>query len=43
VQAYNLLAARGVERSPRAIAGALDEVEYRNTVLAFLKGLGGGT
>lgn len=37
--ARNLLAARGVERTARAWAGAVDEVEYRLMIQAFLGGL----
>jgi hypothetical protein len=36
-----LLAARGVDPSARAIAGALLEVEYREQVRGFLVGMGG--
>lgn len=38
-QARNWLAARGVERTARAMVGALEEVEYRTAILTFLGGL----
>lgn len=40
-KARNLLACRGVEKTPRALAGAIDEVEYRERIMAFLGGING--
>lgn len=37
-----MLASRGVERTPRAMAGAMEDVVYRAKILAFLGGLDGG-
>jgi hypothetical protein len=42
MEAQLVLAARGVESNPRALAGAMLEAEYRIKVGAFLDGLGSG-
>lgn len=40
-EARLMLAARGIEESPRALAGAMLEVEHRAKVGALIDGLGG--